>query len=550
MSSQNNVYVDIIADIKGFNTLAKGEQQVFNLEKSVKKLASTLGIAFGAREIVNFGKESVAAFAADNQSAIILSKTLANLGQAFTDTKVEAFITKLSELNGITKTDLRNSFDTLVRATRSTAKAQDLMNTAINVSKGTGKDLGTVTTALSKAYGGNVTALSKIATGLTKAQLSSKNFAHVQALLNTMFKGDAAAAADTYQGKIDRLKTSWDEFKITIGSGIVDAFSNLGKGSSVEVFQGLMQKSADAIANIIRGIGEVSSQIASVVGSINSLGGGWLGKLFSFSENNSLLGWLFNVGKTSKAKSDAKSLAGTAPMAPYAEGYTTAADHAAYLQSQKDAAAVLAATKAQTAQQVLQNRLEKDKLALTRAASIFDLNKIQIQAALISGAKTLSAGDIQRLDLKKEEADLQDAINAKNADLADKLAEQITNTKMGLLAVSDSITALPKASDPFTAVVSGAQTAIEWIQKAADFTAAYNASQSSSVFNPNPYAVPGYAPTTSTAAPTVQVQVTLDGQVVGNAVANTITQSQVDSSASGVNPYFQRSGYGTAALAW
>ena len=544
MSTQNNVYVDVIADIKGFNTLAKGEQQVFNLEKSFKKLAETLGVAFGAREIVNFGKESVAAFAADNQSAIILSKTLANLGQAFTDTGVEKFITQMSELNGITKTDLRSSFDTLVRATRSSAKAQDLMNTAINVSKGTGKDLTTVTTALGKAYGGNVTALSKIATGLTKAQLSSKNFAVVQQLLNNMFKGDAAAAANTYQGKIDRLKTSWEEFKITIGHGIVDAFANLGKGSSVEAFQKMMDSAATDIANIVRGVGVLGGALASI-----KLPGwvSWIGQQLS---NFGIIGVLKEAGANSKAKADANAFKGTAPMAPYIEGYTTAADHAAYLQSQKDAAAVLAATKAQTAQEILNNRLEKDKLALTRAASIFDLNKIQIQAALISGAKTLSAGDIQRLDLKKEEADLQDAINAKNADLADKLAAQITNTKTSLLAVSDSIAALPKATDPFTAVVSGAQTAVEWIQKAADATAALNASQSSSVFNPNPYAVPGYMPATSTAAPTVQVQVTLDGQVVGGAVANTITNTQVDNSASGVNPYFQRSGYGSGALAW
>ena len=549
MSTQNNVYVDVIADVKGFNNLAKGETQVLNLEKSFKKLANTLGLAFGAKEIVQFGKNAVSAFAADNQAAKILSNTLSNLGLAFTDVHVEDFITKLSETSGVIKNDLRTAFDSLVRSTHDTNKAQDLLNLSLDISKGTGKDLTTVSMALAKAYGGNITSLSKLGTGLSKADLASKDFVLVQQKLSTLFKGDAAVAANSYQGKIDRLKASFEEFKITIGSGLVDAFANLGRGSNVETFQSLISNTATAVANIARGLGVVAGNISGIVGTINSLGGGWLGKLFAFSEKNSLLGVLFNLGKSSKATSDANALKGTTPLAPYKEGLSTAADHAKYLQAQKDAANALASQTALNKQNDIAVRLEKDKLALTRASSIFDINKIQIQAALISGNKTLSAGDIQRLQLKQQEADLQDAIANKNADQADKLAAEINNTKTSLLAVSDSIAAIPKAADPFTAVVSGAQNSIEWIKQLQVQVDALNASQSSSVYNPNPYAVPGYVPATSTAAPTVNVQVTLDGQTVANAVTNTITNNQVDNGFSGVPQYINRN-YSTSLLAW
>jgi hypothetical protein len=550
MSTTNDVYVNVIADVKGFNNLKKGEDSVAKLQNSFEKLGKTLGIGFGAAELVKFGVDAVKAFAADDASAKILANTLGNLGLAFSDTKVEKFITNLSEVNGIAKNDLRDSFQRLVRSTHDTNKAQDLLNLSLDISKGTGKDLTTVTSSLAKAYGGNITSLAKLGTGLSKAELASKDFSTIQGKLSKLFKGDAATAAESYEGKIARLKTSFEEFKITIGKGIVDAFSNLTKTGSVTGFQKIMTNVADSVANIIRGLGVVLGVIISIVEKVASLGGGWVGKITSALFNNSPLGILMQLGKADAAKKAQDALKGTPTLIPFKEGLSSAADHAKYLQSQKDAAAALKAQNAANKAAADNVKLQNAALLLKKASTIFDLNRISINAALISGAKTLSAEDLARLQLKKDEADLQYAIDTKNADAVDGIIAKMNDALKNVMTLGLQVAQIPKAANPFTAVTEGAQNSIDLIKQLQIQVDALNASQSSSVYNPNPYAVPGYVPATSTAAPTVNVQVTLDGQVVGTAVANTITNTQVDNSASGVNPYFQRSGYGTGSLAW
>ncbi len=55
---------------------------------------------------------------------------------------------------GITDNELRASFQRLSVSTKDVTQSQKLLTLAIDVSKGTGKELGTVVEALSKAYEG------------------------------------------------------------------------------------------------------------------------------------------------------------------------------------------------------------------------------------------------------------------------------------------------------------------------------------------------------------------------------------------------------------
>ena len=544
MSTQNNIYVDVIADIKGFNNLKKGENAINSLEARFKSLGKTLGVGLGAAELVKFGKDAVSAFSADNQSAKILSQTLSNLGLAFSDVHVEDFITKLSETSGVVKNDLRGAFDSLVRSTHDTIKAQDLLNLSLDVSKGTGKDLATVSAALAKAYGGNITSLSKLGTGLSKAELTSKSFVEIQTRLNQLFKGDAAIAADSYQGKIDRLKTSWDEFKITIGHGVVDAFSNLGKGSNVEAFQGYLSAAATDIANVLRGLGSIGGAIQSIIdkGSGGKSNVPWFKTLFP------ALAGIAEIGKSDQKKKDTL------------KSFTTvdsirsqiATQQEAKRQSDAAAAAALAAQLKANKAKADQVKLENAALLLKKAGSIFDLNKIQIQAALISGAKTLSASDLARLQLKKDEADLQDAIDTKNADAVDGLVAKMNDAMTKVMTLGLQVATIPKANNPLQPVTDGALAATQAVQGLGTAILGLPSYGSANLaMGLSPTFAGSYLPSAATAQPAnTNVTVVVDGQVLANAVTNTVTTNQVDSSASGVNPYFQRSGYGTAALPW
>ena len=113
----------------------------------------------------------------------------------------------------------------MVRSTKDVEEAQKLQTLAINIAAGTGKDLQAVSEALAKAHDGNFTALKKLGGGIDENILKSKDFDAATAALATTFEGQATKQAETFSGKMERLKIAFDEGKETIGSFILDAIT-------------------------------------------------------------------------------------------------------------------------------------------------------------------------------------------------------------------------------------------------------------------------------------------------------------------------------------
>ena len=174
-TNKASIYYDIITEYNGKG--AKTAATSFgSLDSAGKKLAKTLAGVFSVVAIERFGKASIDAFAKEDAAIKVLSNTLGNLGLAFDTPQINSFITKLAESTGVMKEQLFPAFETLVRYTNDSKKAQDLLNLSLDISAGTGKDASAVALALGKAYGGNTVALGRLGAGLTKAELSSKNF--------------------------------------------------------------------------------------------------------------------------------------------------------------------------------------------------------------------------------------------------------------------------------------------------------------------------------------------------------------------------------------
>lgn len=122
---------------------------------------------------------------------------------------------------GITDDEIRPALAGLVRVTKDVKKSQDLMSVAFDVAAATGKPLETVTKALEKAYGGNVKALNKIDPSLKSFIDKTTTADQAVGMMAGKFKGAAAGAAETMQGKFKRLKVSMDETKESIGAGLM-----------------------------------------------------------------------------------------------------------------------------------------------------------------------------------------------------------------------------------------------------------------------------------------------------------------------------------------
>jgi hypothetical protein len=130
-------------------------------------------------------------------------------------------ILKTSLATGVADDELRPAMQRLAVSTKDVGEAQRLLALALDISKGSGKDLESVANALGKAQDGNTTALQRLGLGLSKAELATLSFTEIQTKLSELYGGAAAANAETFQGKIDRLKVGFDEAKESLGTALL-----------------------------------------------------------------------------------------------------------------------------------------------------------------------------------------------------------------------------------------------------------------------------------------------------------------------------------------
>jgi hypothetical protein len=187
---------------------------------AIKKAAVPAGLALAALGAVAF--DAVKAFAEDDLAAQKLATTLTNVTGA-TDAQVasvEAFITATSVAAAVADDELRPALDKLVRGTGDVTKAQDLLGLALNISAGTGKDLGAVSDALSKAFNGTLGPLKKLDPALASLIEDGATTEEVFAALGKTFAGQASTAANTTSGKMKNLGIQMGELKESIGAAV------------------------------------------------------------------------------------------------------------------------------------------------------------------------------------------------------------------------------------------------------------------------------------------------------------------------------------------
>ena len=182
-----------------------------------------IAAAASAAFAIKMGVDAVKAAAAEQQSMAILAKTLQNVTGA-TDAQIASVDTYIKQtmlrLN-VQDELLRPSLQALLIATHDITKAESLQQVALDVSANKGKDLTAVSVALAKAYAGNFNALKRLGVPLSETLIKSKDFVGIVKELEAATKGSAAAAADTFAGKISRIGLAFDEVRKTIGNAII-----------------------------------------------------------------------------------------------------------------------------------------------------------------------------------------------------------------------------------------------------------------------------------------------------------------------------------------
>lgn len=234
MAGIPKVKITFDADFDELKRGVKGaENEVTSFGDRMGKFGKIAGAAFAAAgaAALAYGavllKQGVESAIADEAAQEKLRLTLQNVTGATQDQvkAVENQILKTSLLTGKTDDELRPSFERLVRATKDSDAALRLQKIALDVSAGSGKSLEAVTNAMAKAQEGNTASLAKLGVGLTSAQLKTMSMDEITKQLADTFANQAAVQADTFSGKMARLKVAFDEGKETVGSFVLDAIT-------------------------------------------------------------------------------------------------------------------------------------------------------------------------------------------------------------------------------------------------------------------------------------------------------------------------------------
>jgi len=265
MADVRTLKLNLLADVDQFGrSLAQADNDAKGFAGGLKKYGKIAAAAFvvagaaAAAYAVKIGIDGVKAAVEDEASQKQLAEALKNTTNA-TDAQIkstEAYITKQQLAFGVADTKLRPALANLARATGDVGKAQQLTNLAMDISAATGKDLETVSLTLTKAYNGNIGALTKLGIPLDENIKKTKDFNVVQDELVRLFGGAAKANTETYAGQLAIVTERVGELKESIGVALLPTMKTLleevnkvAKGFSGEDPEGLSNRARELAGN-------------------------------------------------------------------------------------------------------------------------------------------------------------------------------------------------------------------------------------------------------------------------------------------------------------
>jgi hypothetical protein len=408
MAVDPSVVINIAAEYTGKKAFNQADTAAKKLTKTVGDLAKGLGLAFGARQLAQYSKQAVNAFVADDKAARVLSRTLNNLGLAFADPAIKIFISDLEKQFGVLDDQLRPAYQKLLTTTGDFRKSQELLRTALDLSAQSGVDVVSVSDDIAKAFAGNTKGLQKYGLGLSKAQLTAMSFEEVLLRITKISNGQAALAADTYAGKLDKLNVAAANASETIGGALIDAFATFAGNGDIDKATAKIDFFSKLLATIIspKLMEQALSQVDFKFGLIPTI----------------------KTPLTNRSKS---------PAGTYARNQAEIKAAAAAKKQQAD----ILATNKKTL------KSQQDALKLAKAKAVFDLQKIQIEAALKG---KISEEDRIRLKLIQ-------AIESENIDQIDKYTKMLDAVQVKVTSLQTVLTEVYSmdAGNPFISWETG-----------------------------------------------------------------------------------------------
>ena len=398
-------------------------------DKTFGALGKKFAALFSVGAVVKFGKESVKAFQEAEREAALLRSQLEAINLGFASPLINDYIDNLELLSGVSGGDLTNAFLSLSQATNDVTTAQELLNVALDISAATGKNLNSVSVALQRAYKGELTSLTRLRIGFTTAELKGKKFDEVLGQLRDKFTGASARAADTYAGKIARLRGAVEQAQEAFGEGLVSGLEDSGR--SIEDLQKQIIAFGESLGELSAEISNFANDTVDAFTKIRD-SAPVEAVLNTFEALTRGVGFIVTGELIPTFDAQSARLAGE-------ERRKNEVANKTILRSRN----VLARTEARISRE-RKNQLtnsekeKKNQEKLSKAKAMFDMEQIQIQAAL-QGKIT----EEERIRLQ-----LMQAIVQENGKEAERLAEELKKAQEETAKLAKSLTDL-KAGNPF-----------------------------------------------------------------------------------------------------
>jgi hypothetical protein len=396
MATQSNIDIKILAEFLGKSAFKQADTAVNKLNRNVKSLGQSFGVAFGGAALGYAIKSTIRDFADAERETQQLTNTVKNLGLAFAAPQVDAYVQSIGKLYGVTGEQAVPAMQALLTATGSVSRSTKIMNVALDLAASRNADVASVAKDLASAYVGNTKGLNQYKLGLTKAELASMSFDEILEKIGSQTLGAADEAAKTLSGQLAILAEVSNQAKERIGGGLFQALGGLagpdGAGGAAKNIENLSIKLTNAITGFGYLVREIKIAQPILVAAGIAIGLAWAPWLTAIGVAAVAIGAIGNAMKKNTPQTPlntGKLMFPTAGDGGYKE--RLAAEKKAEADAARRAKELAAMTKAST-------KAQKDALKLAKAKAVFDMQKIQIEAALKG---KISKEDEIRLNLMK-----------------------------------------------------------------------------------------------------------------------------------------------------
>jgi len=341
--------------------IRKARKDLLGLNKFASQQLHRFQIGALTASAIAMAKISADAYIADEKAANQLAVQMRNIGLGYATAANEKWIAAMQKSTGILDDELRPAMVKFIAVTKDVNVSQLLMQKAVDISAGTGKDLDTVVTALSRALAGNRRGLMALGTGIDATELKAGKLSDI---FDKLSKYDGSNIA-----QIGTKARELADAQIIIA----DATEKVGYYVTM------------GVSNFIKGVGAIAGWVQQMDSHLQGkkMPDGYTGRYAFSKKTESATTKAETDRENRRAKAQSKTIAGTHKAKTALDTYLAGVD------------ATAKATDKNTKATDKNTKAKARNAALTRLSAKYDLQLIGLAAA--KKRNTGNAGVMGRL---------------------------------------------------------------------------------------------------------------------------------------------------------